>query len=250
MDRANIHVLIFELRRAIGHACIETVARRGYRFAVEVIERQRPPNQPGEPAITTLYGLTPEGLQKLIKDAVTGAVGSPREGIDDLSNRLKVTQDAALEMLRIIGQADVPPERLPEKLAEVAEQYKSAMDRLAALDPEDPITGDLVERAEAAMKVGQFEEADRLVSEAEHAELAAAHRALQSVQQARATADQRLLRAADHRGVRGDIAVTGLRYLDAAQHFQEAADLVPAGYPDNKGKFLLAQADALKRHGD
>src|SRR4051812_11529173 len=42
MDRSNIHVLVYELRRVIGERCIETQVRHGYRLAIEVIEHQRP----------------------------------------------------------------------------------------------------------------------------------------------------------------------------------------------------------------
>jgi tetratricopeptide (TPR) repeat protein len=153
-------------------------------------------------------------------------------------------------VLRIIGQQDVPLEKLPQKLAEVAEQYKSAMERLAALDPQDPVTRDLVARADAAFKAGRLDEADQLVSQAEQVEITAAHQAQQLARQAQAAADQRLLRAAHDRSVRGDIAMTGLHYLDAAQRFQEAADLVPIGHPDEKGRFLTAEAGALRRQGD
>jgi DNA-binding winged helix-turn-helix (wHTH) protein len=140
MDRSNIHVLIHELRRVLGKGCIETQARHGYRLAVEVIERQQPSlKQKDEPAITTLYGLSPERLQQMIKEAVhqhwLPACG--RDGPDQ--QPLKVTQNAAIELMRIIGQAHVPLERLPEKLVEVAVQYKLAMDRLAALNPQKPL---------------------------------------------------------------------------------------------------------------
>ena len=91
------------------------------------------------------------------------------------------------------------------------------------------------------MKAGDLDEADRLVSEAEQAELVAIQHADELAKQARAAADQRRLRAAADRGVRGDIAVTRLHYLDAAQHFQEAADLVPGGHPDKKGNFCTAK---------
>jgi hypothetical protein len=67
-----------------------------------------------------LYGMTPERLHELIKAAVSDAVGVGTREIDELSNRLKVTQDAAIAMLREIGHAEVPLERLAEKLAEVA----------------------------------------------------------------------------------------------------------------------------------
>jgi hypothetical protein len=92
----------------------------------------------GNVAVT--YGLTPEQVEELTKAAAAGAVGPLADRIADLSNRLGVTQGAAVTMLRIIGQQDVPLEKLPQKLAEVAEQYKSAMERLASLDPQDPVT--------------------------------------------------------------------------------------------------------------
>jgi tetratricopeptide (TPR) repeat protein len=199
---------------------------------------------------TVNYGLSPEQVQELTQTAAAGAVGPLADRIVDLSNRLGVTQGAAVTMLRIIGQQDVPFEKLPQKLAEVAEQYKQAMERLAALDPQDPITHDLVERAQAALKAGQLDEADQLASRAEQSEIAAARQAQQLAQKAQAAADQRLLRAAADRGVRGDIAMTRLRYLEAAQHFHEAAGLVPAGHSEEKGEFLLGEAKALLEQGD
>ena len=95
----------------------------------------------GNVAIT--YGLTPEQVQQLTKAAAAGAVGSLADKIVDLSQKLGVTQGAALTLLRVLGQQDVPLEQLPQKLAEVTTQYKQAMDRLAALQPEDPVTQDL-----------------------------------------------------------------------------------------------------------
>jgi len=103
---------------------------------------------------------------ELTKAAAAGAVGPLADRIVDLSQRLGVTQGAAVTMLQIIGQQDVPLERLPQKLVEVAEQYKSAMERLAGLDPQDPATRDLVEHAEAALKSGHLDEADQLFNSA------------------------------------------------------------------------------------
>jgi tetratricopeptide (TPR) repeat protein len=205
------------------------------------------------PAISTTtgnvaisYGFTAEQVQDLIKAARAG----DEDKIASLSTKLDVTQGAAVTMLHIIGQQDVPFEKLPQKLAEVAEQYKSAMDRLAALDPQDPITRDLVARADAAFKAGRLNETDQLVGQAEDAEVAAARQAQEIARQAQAAADQRLLRAAADREVRGNIAMTRLQYLDAAQHFGQAVDLVPAGHPDEKGRFLFAKAEALFHQGD
>jgi len=117
--------------------------------------------------VAITYGLSPEQVQELTKAVAAGALGPLADKIVDLSNKLGVTQGAAVTMLRIIGQQDVPFERLPQKLAEVAEQYRSTMDRLRALDLQDPITRDFVERAAAAIKAGHLDEADQLVSQAE-----------------------------------------------------------------------------------
>jgi tetratricopeptide (TPR) repeat protein len=195
---------------------------------------------------TVNNGYTPEQVAVLLKAERTG----DEEKIADLSRQLGVQQGAAITVLQIVGEQHVPIDKLPQKLAEVAERYKTAIARLKALDPQDPITRDLVQRAQAAIKAGHLDEADQLVSQAEQAELAAAHQAQQLAQQAQAAADQRLLRAASDRSVRGDIAMTKQHYLDAAQHFQEAADLVPAGHPNEKGRFLFAEADALYQQGD
>jgi tetratricopeptide (TPR) repeat protein len=205
------------------------------------------------PAISTTtgnvaikYGFTAEQVQDLVKAARAG----DEDKIASLSSKLDVTQGAAVTMLRIIGQQDVPFEKLPQKLAEVAEQYKSAMERLAALDPQDPTTRDLVARADAAFKAGRLDEADQFVGRAEEAEVAAARQAEEVARQAQAAAEQRLLRAAADREVRGNIAMTRLQYLDAAQHFEAAVGFVPAGHPDDKGRFLVAKAEALFLQGD
>jgi hypothetical protein len=60
-------------------------------------------------------------------------------------------------------------------------------------------------------------------------------------EQALAVANQRRLHAAKTLGARGNIAMTKLRYLEAVEHFQKAADLVPPGHPDQKGRYLLAE---------
>src|SRR5262249_55473587 len=117
--------------------------------------------------VTVTYGLTPEQVQELTKAAVAGVVGPLADRITDLSQKLGLTENAALTLLRVLGQQNVPLEQLPQKLGEVTAQYKRAMDRLAALDPQDPITGELVERAQGAIEDGRLEEADQLLRQAE-----------------------------------------------------------------------------------
>ena len=99
--------------------------------------------------ITTVCGYTAEQVKGLINDAL--ALVTDR--IVDVSKRLGVTEDAALTLLRIIGQGDVPHERLPQKLAEVANQYKKLEEQVAALNPENPLARGFVEQAQAEIKV-------------------------------------------------------------------------------------------------
>ena len=69
--------------------------------------------------VTITYGPTPEQVQELMKAAVAGATEPLADKIVDLSQKLGVTQGAALTLLRVLGQQDVPLEQLPQKLAEV-----------------------------------------------------------------------------------------------------------------------------------
>src|SRR5277367_5523733 len=83
--------------------------------------------------VSVTYGLSPEQVQDLVKTAMAGTAQ-----IVELSQTLGVTQNAALTLLRVLGQQDVSLEQLPRKLGEITAQHKQTVDRLAALDPQDP----------------------------------------------------------------------------------------------------------------
>jgi len=168
------------------------------------------------------YGLTPEQVQELTKAAAAGAVGPLADKIVDLSNRLGVTQGAALTLLRIVGQRDVPLERLPEKLAEVASQYQQAQAQLAALNPQNPQARGLVEQAQAEITAGNFSKAHELLREARQAQIAAAQQARALRQQAQLAEDEQLIQAAASSAAEGDLAMTELHYRQAAELFKES----------------------------
>ena len=193
-------------------------------------------------------GFSAEQVENLIAVAsgqASADAATARRELGELQQRLGLTQGAALAVLRAIGEHEVPLEQLPQKLADASVHYQRTVERMAALDPQDPMTRGLVDRAQAAISEGRFGKADQLLGEAEQAEIVAAQQAKQLARQAQEAADVRLLRAANARGTRGNVALTQLRYLEAAQHFHEAADLVPPGHPDEKGQFLLARSRCL-----
>src|SRR5262245_7050552 len=74
-------------------------------------------------------GFTAEQVRLLIEAATKGM----DERLAVVSSRLGVTQGAMRAMLATLGQADVPEERLAEKLAEVFDHYRKAAAAIAAL---------------------------------------------------------------------------------------------------------------------
>jgi hypothetical protein len=54
------------------------------------------------------YGLTPEQVQQLTKVAVAGVTGPLGAQLAEVSGKLGVTQAAALTLLRVLGEQDVP----------------------------------------------------------------------------------------------------------------------------------------------
>src|SRR4051812_34431271 len=74
--------------------------------------------------VTCNFGLTPEQVKELTEAAARGATGPLTTTIVDLSKRLGVTEDATKTLLRIVGEQDVPLERLSETLNRVAGDYK------------------------------------------------------------------------------------------------------------------------------
>jgi hypothetical protein len=208
----------------------------------------------GRDAIVT-YGLTPEQVQELTKSAAAGAVGPLADRIIDLSSRLGVTQGATLTMLRILDQGDVPLEQLPQKLAEVANQYKKFEAQLAALNPQNPLARSLVEQAQAEIKAGNADsliKAHQLLGQAKQAQIAAAQQARQLLAQAQAAQDEQLIQAAASSAAEGDLSMTELHYLQGADLFKEAANLVPPGsaYDDKRTGYLRREAGALYQQGD
>ena len=184
-------------------------------------------------------GILPEQLPAIIKaatDPLERENAELRGKIEDISQSLNVSPEALRAFFRAIGEADVPPEKQAQKLAEIARRYKDLLAQIQAAPGEDPKIGALKQQATAALEAGDLDRADAL---------------LVHVQAAQDTeADKAQLAAAATAGQRGDIALTRLRYLDAAKQFRAAAGRVPASAEDQRLAYLDREADALYRQGD
>jgi hypothetical protein len=196
------------------------------------------------------FGLTPEQVKELTEAAARGATGPLTSAIVDLSKRLGITEDATRTLLRIVGEQDVPLERLSETLNRVANDYKRLQGQAAALNPDNPTAKALVEQAKPEIEAGHFGRARELLRQATQAQIAAAQQAYQIQEQARAAGDAQMLGAAQSTSAEADVALTERRYLEAADLFSQAAGYVPSGHTGEHGGYLLRQADALYRQGD
>jgi tetratricopeptide (TPR) repeat protein len=120
---------------------------------------------------------------------------------------------------------------------------------LAALTPDDPHAAELARSAREAFDSGRLTEPDALLDRAKEAVLGALRQAHQLKQKAQEAEERHALNAAKLLGGRGNIALTQLRYVDAAEHFKQAASLVPSGNPDETAAYFQEQAFALYRQG-
>jgi len=168
----------------------------------------------------------------------------------EIATELKFTTAAVIGFFQTLGQQSVPPEQLSQKLAQIANQFEATRQHLAMLDPDDPATKALVDQARTELDKGHPDAASALLQRAEDAELAAAAQARVIAQQASAAADARQLHAARAREGRGDVALTQLRYGEAARHFGVAALLLPVSTSGEKGRLLQREAGALFSQGD
>jgi tetratricopeptide (TPR) repeat protein len=167
----------------------------------------------------------------------------------ELGTQLGFTREAVIGFFRIVGEQDVSLEQVPTKLGEIAARHRAMLDRWSVLDAGDPATAALAAEAKAAIDVGRYDEADALLLRAQEQDLAAAHRAEQLARDAEQAAERRFLRAAESEGKRGDLAMTRLRYEDAAKRYAAAANMVPSTRPDERRLYLEEEAGALYQQG-
>jgi len=200
-------------------------------------------------------GWTPEALQQLGLMVIERTRDAAREAeLAALGRQLDVSQDALVGFFHILDVNAVPPEKLPQTLAEIAQRHREMLQRLGSLDPEDPAIRAIIDKARGVIDRADsevaYDQADRLLGEAEALDLAAIHRAELLAQEAQAAANRRRLNAASTRVERGELSLTRLDYLQGAQHFKAAADQVPDEDGVLRAKYLKRYADALFRHGD
>ncbi|MBF0436602.1 MAG: tetratricopeptide repeat protein [Magnetococcales bacterium] len=182
--------------------------------------------------VTIQNGLTPE-IIKSLGEAVTAPLErltqEQKEIIHKQEKELGVGREAISSFLAIIREKDVPPEQWPSKLKEIAERHNALLQQLQALPKGSPEMVALKESAKKAIAEYRYDDADAVFDQL---------LALQGEETASVWAS------------RAELAMTRLRYKDAAQYFVQAADALPPSREEQKNAFREQESGAWYQQGD
>jgi tetratricopeptide (TPR) repeat protein len=189
---------------------------------------------------TVIIGIPQEKVDELVREAkrsLEELTAQQRENIALLKEKLDLNVGQVRAALGILGENNIPPERLAAKLVEIAERFKDLQATASAQPGDSPTIVSLKADAQKAIAAGELAKADALLAEVE-------------TEQRRAL-DRFAVNAADTSARRGEIALTRLRYGEAATHFANAATVFPpkSAYEDKRISYLDREADALYLQG-
>ena len=186
---------------------------------------------------TINVGIPPAQLELLIRQHADYSE-TQRKLIAELETKLDLNQRQIRAALDILGEEAIPQERLPSKLVEVAERYKTLQTTALAQPGDGPKVVALKDEAQKAIEAGDLARADALLAEVETEQ--------------RRMLDRLTVSTAETSARRGDIAFTRLRYPEATRHFANAAAALPAegAHQDKHIDYLRKEADALYRQGE
>src|SRR5215469_4154443 len=190
---------------------------------------------------TVVIGIPQEKVDELVRDArrpLEELTTQQRENIALLKEKLDLNERQVRAALGILGENDIPPERLAAKLVEIAERFKGLQATASAQLGDDPKITALKTDAQKAIDAGELAKADALLADVE--------------KEQRRALDRLALSAAETAAQRGEIALTRLRYREAAAHFANAAAVFPprSAYEDKRLSYLRKEAAALFQQGD
>ena len=195
-------------------------------------------------------GLTAAEVQELTKAAATGAVAPLADRIVGLSQRLGVTQGAALALLRTLGHGDVPVERLPDMLVAATTQILAMRQGLSRPSSDGGGVTDLKRQAVAALDTGAFDDATRLLSAIRAREQEASERRRRAVEESRGAWRTGVQAAA---GTFGVLARAALALRDLARtrvHFEECLRVLAPADPGLRWSYAFSIGKVLSSYGD
>src|ERR1700731_4206349 len=119
---------------------------------------------------TVIIGIPQEKVDELVRDAkrsLEELTVQQRESIALLKEKLDLNVGQVRAALAILGENDIPPERLAAKLVEIAGRFKEIQTTAAALPGDSPNIVALKADAQKAVEAGDLAKADALLAAVE-----------------------------------------------------------------------------------
>jgi hypothetical protein len=119
---------------------------------------------------TVIIGIPQEKVDELVRDAkrpLEELTTQQRETIGLLKEKLDLNERQVRAALGILGENDIPPERLSAKLVEIAESFKALKATASAQFGDDPKIAALKADAQKAIEAGELAKADALLANVE-----------------------------------------------------------------------------------
>ena len=188
--------------------------------------------------VSIVCGVPPGQLEALVRDRtkpLEDLAQSQKDLLGHLRDQLDLNQAQLQAALKAAGEAEVPPGQLADRLVEIAARYRELLHQVEAGTGDGPEAARLRAAARDALGRGDLESADSLLGQ------------LNDVRDA--DVERAALEAAAVAARRAGVALTRLRYLEAAGDFTAAAERVPPGHDGQRLAYLDDAADALYRQG-
>src|SRR6188472_4137203 len=119
---------------------------------------------------TINIGIPQQKVDALVRDAkrpLEELTTQQRENIALLKEKLDLNERQVRAALGILGENDIPPERLAAKLVEIAESSKALKTTASAQPGDDPKIAALKADAQKAIEAGELTKADTLLANVE-----------------------------------------------------------------------------------
>jgi tetratricopeptide (TPR) repeat protein len=173
-----------------------------------------------------------------------------RQELELLELKLGVQRGALLLFFRTLGEKEVPVSELSHRLAEIAARHKELLEQWAVFQTNDPAIQERLNEARNNIDAGLYDRADELLAQAQELDDAAIRMASELEAKAREAREARMRSGAATRARRGDLAMTRLQYVEAADHYVAAAERLPETGFQAWFDFRLRYAGALYSQGD
>src|SRR5215831_12104490 len=119
---------------------------------------------------TVIIGISQEKVDELVRDAkrpLEELTAQQRENIALLKEKLDLNERQVRASLGILGENDIPLERLTAKLVEIAERFKDLQATASAQPGDDPKIAALKTDAQKAIDAGELAKADAFLADVE-----------------------------------------------------------------------------------